>query len=291
MPTFLHPYGPVEGPLGFPMADKAARALDELLKTLPKTREYEYRKSLVSRPPTELNPGERSDVSWISTESVDRQGEVVIAKGMNDVQFQANPLVTLGHAYWMPPVGKSLWRKRVADGELVGVKAKTRYPERPEGWPGDEPWPPDRVFALVQAGLLNGKSIGFLPTKVHVPDEREVRERGWGEQASLVIDEWLLLEYACVFLPANQDALVEAVSKGDVALDAELVRALGLDAGLLPSPLAGEGSGVRGPDRPLRFTPLAEVERAAARAVAALDLEAFLTRRVAERIDRLRGRV
>ena len=87
------------GPLGFPMSDKAARALDALLKSLPKTKDYEYRKSLVARAPTELNPGERSDVSWISTESVDRAGEVVIARGMNDAQFQQNPLVTLGHAY------------------------------------------------------------------------------------------------------------------------------------------------------------------------------------------------
>src|SRR6201987_6233549 len=128
MPPFLKQYGAAVGPLGFPMPDKAARALDGPLKALPKGKEYEYRKAVVARPPTELNPGERSDVSWISTESVDRTGEVVIAKGMNDSQFQANPLVTLGHAYYLPPVGKSLWRKRVKDGDLVGIKAKTRYP-------------------------------------------------------------------------------------------------------------------------------------------------------------------
>jgi len=64
---------------------------------------------------TEINPGERSDVSWISTESPDRTREVVVAKGMNDAQFQGNPIVTLGHAYYLPPVGKSLWRKRVKD--------------------------------------------------------------------------------------------------------------------------------------------------------------------------------
>jgi hypothetical protein len=190
----------IEGPLGFPMPDKAARAVDALLRTLPKTKDYEYRKSLVSRPPTELNPGERSDVSWISTESVDRMGEVVVARGMNDAQFQQNPLVTLGHAYWMPPVGKSLWRKRVKDGELVGVKAKTVYPPRPEAWPAGDDWPPDKVLALVQAGLLQGKSIGFLPTRVHIPDAKEATERGWTDGVGLVIDEWLLLEYACVFL-------------------------------------------------------------------------------------------
>src|SRR5262249_12084194 len=160
-------------------------------------------------------------------ESMDRTGEVVVARGMDDGQFQGNPLVTLGHAYWLPPVGRSLWRKRTRDGNLVGVKAKTQYPPRPEAWPADDPRPPGKVLALVQAGLLQGKSIGFLPTKVHIPDEKEVRRNGWGEQVSLVIDEWLLLEYACVFLPSNQDALVEAVSKGSVDVPSELLDALG----------------------------------------------------------------
>ena len=160
-----------------------------------------------------MNPGERSDVSWISTESVDRCGEVVLSRGMNDSQFQGNPLVTLGHAYYLPPVGKSLWRKRVKDGDLVGIKAKTKYPERPETWPADESWAPDKVFSLVQAGMLQGKSIGFLPTKVHFADGKEAKKESWPE-GTLVFDEWLLLEYAVCYLPANQDALVEQVSKG-----------------------------------------------------------------------------
>ena len=291
MPNFLLSYGQAEGPLGFPMPDRAARAVDALLRTLPKTKDYEYRKALVTRPPTELNPGERSDVSWISTESVDRMGEVVVARGMNDGQFQQNPLVTLGHAYWMPPVGKSLWRKRVKDGGLVGIKAKTQYPPRPEAWPAGDEWPPDKVFALVQAGLLQGKSIGFLPTRVHVPDAKEAAERGWGDRAGLVIDEWLLLEYACVFLPANQDALVEAVSKGAVALDAALLRALGIDSGPIAPRLASDSRSESPTIPPIPFTPLAEVERAATRAVEAVDWAAFAARRAAEYIDRLRGRV
>jgi hypothetical protein len=277
-PHLTHYYGTTVGPLNFPQTDRAARALDTLLRALPHTPEYEYRKAVSVKAPTELNPGERSDVSWISTESVDRTGEVIVARGMNDSQFQGNPLVTLGHAYWMPPVGKSLWRRRVKDGSLVGIKAKTQYPPRPDNWPAAESWVPDKVLALVQAGLLQGKSIGFLPTKVHVPDAKEAGERGWGDDVRLVIDEWLLLEYACVFLPANQDALVEAVSKGSVALDADLLRALGLDAGLFAP-------------RAVAFTPWAEVERAAERAAATVDWDAFVTRRVADCLDRLRGRV
>ncbi len=224
---WLKDYGATEGPLGFPMADRSACALETLLRALPKTQEHAYRKAVAGKAPTELNPGERSDVSWISTESVDRAGEVVIARGMNDSQFQGNPLVTLGHAYHLPPVGRSLWRKRVRDGELAGVKAKTRYPEQPDSWPASEPWAPDRVFALVQAGLLQGKSIGFLPTRTHFADSKEAKKEGWPD-GTLVIDEWLLLEYAVCFLPVNQDALVEAVSKGTVEVPAELLSALGI---------------------------------------------------------------
>jgi len=222
---WLPTYGTTEGPLGFPMSDRQARMLDHVLKSLPKTDDYAYRKAVVAQAPTELNPGERSDVSWISTESPDRDREVVIARGMNASQFLANPVVTMQHAYWCPPVGKSLWQKRVKDGDQVGIKAKTKYPEKPKDWPeggkdGADAWPPDNAFLLVQAGLLNGKSIGFLPVKMHIPDDNEYAARNWKpSEVKRVIDDWILLEYACVFLGANQDALVEDVSKalgGDV---------------------------------------------------------------------------
>jgi hypothetical protein len=276
-------YGPAHGPLGFPMTDRAARALDQVLASLPHGKEYEYRKISTARPPTELNPGERSDVSWITTESIDRTGEVVLARGMNDGQFQSNPVVTLGHRYDLPPVGKSLWRKRVKDGAgpggTTGIKAKTHYPPAPESWPVGQAWVPDSVFALVQSGLLQGKSIGFLPTRVHVPDAEEARRAGWEDNVRLVIDEWLLLEYACVSLPANQDALVEAVSKGAVELPCEMRQVLGLADRPLPAAAT------------IPFTPLEEVERALRRQLEGVDLDGLVRRAVEDALDRARGRV
>jgi hypothetical protein len=220
----LH-YGPAEGPLGFPVTDKQAFALEALLKALPKESAYAYRKAIVADAPTEISPGERADVSWISTEDPDRTGDVVRARGMNDGQFRLNPIVTLNHAYWAPPVGRSLWRKVARDGSLAGVKAKTQYPVRPAAWQGD--WPADVAFALVQADLLRGKSIGFLPTKVHAPDDREREQHGWAK-VGLVIDEWVLLEYACVFLPAQQNAVVESVGKELPDIPETVEKALGI---------------------------------------------------------------
>ena len=284
MPPFVPAYGPTEGPLGFPMLDRQARQLDTLLKALPKTTEHAYRKAVTAKAPTELNPGERLDVSWITTESVDRMQEVVIARGMNDSQFQANPLVTLQHAYSLPPVGKSLWRKRVKDGDLVGIKAKTQYPAKPDAWAEGDPWPPDKVLSLVQAGLLNGKSIGFLPLKVHLADPKSSEKYGWPPE-TLVIDEWLLLEYAVCFLPMNQDALVESVSKGAVELPDAFLAALGLDRSLFAAPRPTP------PGAAVPFTPLAEVAKAVEQHLAAFDLAALVQKAVEEVYDRSRGRI
>ena len=300
MPNFLTThYGSVEGPLGFPMTDRAAQALDALLKSLPHTPEYEYRHTITIKAPTEINPGQRSDVSWISSESPDRSREVVLAKGMNDTQFAANPIVTLGHAYYLPPVGKSLWRKRIRDGQRVGIKAKTVYPTRPEAWPAQDAWPPDQVFALIQAGLLQGKSIGFLPTKVHIPERKEVQKNNWGDNVDLVIDEWLLLEYACVFLPVNQDALVESVSKGSLTLSDEVLLALGLHKQLFggadPSPVTEADRRDAGPTEEqeciIPFTSLEEIHKAVLAQIAALDWEALTEKTIKETWYKLLGRV
>ncbi|HVS35873.1 MAG TPA: hypothetical protein VMS17_09845 [Gemmataceae bacterium] len=70
---------------------------------------------------------------------MDRTQEDVIARGMNDSQFAANSLVTLQHACSLPPVGKSLWRKRAKNGDLVGIKAKTQYHARSAAPPASSP--------------------------------------------------------------------------------------------------------------------------------------------------------
>jgi hypothetical protein len=220
-------YGTTEGPLGFPLTDRQAIALDAILKALPRDNAFRYRKATVARGPSELLAGERADVSWITTEDPDRTREVVRARGMNDSQFKLNPLVTLQHAYSLPPIGRSLWRKVVRDGSMQGVKAKTQYPVKPDGWQGT--WPADVALCLVQADLLRGKSIGFLPTKVHPPGETERQTAGW-KDVDLVIDEWILLEYACTFLPAQQNAIVEAVSKSTIQLPEEFMKAMDLES-------------------------------------------------------------
>jgi hypothetical protein len=338
-------YGSADGPLGFPMTDKQAFALEAIIKSLPKDSAYSYRKVIVGetgllaqgahaprsgvglKAVTEISSGEHSDVSWISTEDPDRVGDVVCAKGMNDGQFRLNPIVTLNHSYSMPPVGRSLWRKFVKDGPLRGIKAKTLYPPRPAAWAEAKDWPADVAFALVQADLLRGKSIGFLPVKVHIPDAQEKNQRlgdgasGGRGDINLIIDEWILLEYACVVLPAQQNAVVESVSKGAGSTEgAKATNGVGqwkLAGGESPSAsVSSFGTGIRAvelpslpeefqkalglPPRPpasemnrldhrcsVPFTSLSEIEKAITDHIRKIDVQELIQ----ARLDLLRGRI
>ena len=142
---------------------------------------------------------------------MDRSGDIVLANGMDDSLFGANPVVTLNHNYELAPVGLSAWRKPSTESGFRGIKAKTVYPTRPDSLPENIPWIPDQIFALVQTGLLAGKSIGFLPLTVRNPTSQEIRDTPNLINVNLIIEKWLLLEYACCAFPAQPHALVQTV--------------------------------------------------------------------------------
>jgi hypothetical protein len=244
MSNFLKSHFDTEGPFGLPMRDAQAKALEERLRVLPNEDAFTLRRCSFERGVSELQPGERADVSWITEEAPDRVGDVVLASGMDDSHFQLNPIVTLNHAYDQPPVGRSLWRRKARDGAWRGVKAKTHYPARPEGWTLSE-WPPDLAFEMVKAGLLRGKSIGFIPLKLRAPSAEEIQQKPNYANVRYIIEEWLLAEYACCYLPMQPNAVVETVSKAVPPAWAELL-------GLPPTPSVA-------------FTSLASIETAARR--------------------------
>jgi len=224
MSNFLRSHFDTEGPFGLPMKDAQAKALEARLAALPDDDAFTLRRLSQARGVSELQPGERADVSWITEESPDRLGDIVLASGMDDSHFQLNPLVTLNHAYDQPPVGRSLWRRKARDGVKRGVKAKTYYPARPDGWTLSD-WPPDVAFELVKAGLLQGKSIGFIPMKLRAPSADEIQRTPALAQVRYIIEEWLLAEYACCYLPMQPNAVVETVSK---AMPAKWAALLGI---------------------------------------------------------------
>lgn len=220
-----------EGPFGVPMPDKLAKACEKLVKALPKEPEYEYRRlGWIAKYSNELREGERADISIIATGAIDRDREILIPKGVDLSQFRANPVVTFNHAYDRLPIGKAAWIRY--DADLDAIKAKTLYEARPDGWASD--WIPDAIFSMVKNGTMLGKSIGALPLKVHRPTKEEIARNPAMKNVRLIYDEVAMFEYSVVPVPANQDALVEAVSKGMVTADA--LKALGMELPESPPP-------------------------------------------------------
>jgi len=148
---------------------------------------------------------------------------------MDDSRFKLNPVVTLGHRYYSAPVGMSVWRKKTANQNIRGIKAKTFYPSVPNTWPKGEIWPPDKVWGLVQSGLVKGKSIGFVPIEHNMPTSDELRAHPEWREARRIIRKWLLVEYAVATWPVNPDAVVTAVGKGEIDLPEIIAKDMGIE--------------------------------------------------------------
>lgn len=290
MPDFLKPFYDTEGPGGLPMKDKQAKRLDAKLRSLPRDEAFGFRRLSYPRGLAELQAGERADVSWITAEAPDRTGDVVLARGMDDSHFQLNPIVTLNHRYDQPPAGRSLWRRKVKEGDFCGVKAKTHYPPKPERWAGKE-WLPDYAFELVKADLMRGKSIGFFPLRVRAPSKEEKARGPEWQNVRYVIEEWLLAEYACCFLPVQPHAVVEQVSKSLAVPEyvLQLAGAAGDSVGRVGNPSYSERPLLAASaDRPISFTPWAEIEKAVRRQLAAVT-DADLKKLVLLTLEKARG--
>lgn len=258
-----------QGPLGFPMLDAVARHIDQLMKTLPK--ECTYRKVAAVPQSFDLIEGERADVSLVSTDALDREGDVILPKGVDLSWFRMNPVVLANHN-WEDPmavVGKALWIK----AQDRGILAKTKYADKPADWSG--PWLPDALLAMAQQGILKGKSIGFLPTSIRNPTAEELDRNPAWKNARGVIDAAILLEYSVVGIPCNAEALTLAVSKG--IADAALLKKLGVELPAAP------------PVQPAAKAPKKRPNYAAV--LKALKTMKLDPRKIAEQaIDRVRGR-
>lgn len=133
----------------------------------------------------------------ISTESVDRMGDTIAVDGWKLEAYRKNPVVLWAHDSSSLPVGKApkVWTEKLA------LKADAEF--TPPGMARFN----DTVFDMYKGGFLSAVSVGFVPLKYAFTDDPQ---RRYG------IDflEQELLEFSCVPVPANAEALVEGRSAG-----------------------------------------------------------------------------
>ena len=144
--------------------------------------------------------GERSVLFTISKEVVDRDGDILRASGVDFSNYMKNPVFLSFHNSREFPLGKvtKFW---VEGNE---VKAIVYFPTLEElatdpNNASEKAKLVDFTYHCYKTGMLNAVSVGFIPLE-------------WTEtKDGYDITKWELLEFSAVAVPANQDAIAEAV--------------------------------------------------------------------------------
>ncbi len=164
-----------------------------------------------------------------SNEEIDRDGEIIEAKGWDLKNFKKNPVITWAHQYGELPIGKApkVWVSEGKLKNLVEFPAEGVYEFA------------DIVRRLVDGGFLKAESVGFKP----YPDSIVEVEGGDGiktPRRRLTKNE--LLEIAIVPVPSNPNALLEAKTKGIITdKELELITKPEETENYFRVPVAGEG--------------------------------------------------
>lgn len=137
----------------------------------------------------------------ITTDSPDRERDVIMPDGWQLDAYMKNPVVLWAHDYRMPPVALARTMERTISG-LVSEAEFIDIPEHPFA---------RMVAALVKIGALRATSVGFLPLRRAYNEERQ----------GVDFQQQELLEFSIVPVPANADCLIEARSAG---IDVEPLR-------------------------------------------------------------------
>ena len=154
---------------------------------------------------TKAVENERSLTVTITTNAVDRSGDIVEPNGVNMKNFKKNPVVLMSHNYSGLPIGKASDLKKTDNG----ITAKVTFPEEGTYLLADT------VYNMYKQKFMRAWSIGFIPTKSEdIRSDDDAKEfMGYRFLKSE------LLEFSACAVPANPEALTNMVSKGiDVGL-------------------------------------------------------------------------
>lgn len=156
-----------------------------------------------------IDPATRTIWHTVSREVEDRMGDIVRIGGADFSDFEKKPAVLYGHDYRsmnpIPVIGRNVGFK-VEDDRLY---AGTQF--LPVDTPGMSQALKDLINDnwLLQTQNLLGWSIGFMARKWDAMMEN-------GSFLGYDIKEWSLLEYSSVIIPANQDAVNDALKGGKI---------------------------------------------------------------------------
>jgi len=147
----------------------------------------------------------RTFVATITTNSIDRDGEILLPEGMDATDFTRNPVVFWNHDYDRP-IGTAMELRR----HRTSWTAKAKLATRPDTHVGE--WFPDTVYGFLKQNVVRGVSVGFQPIESRKPSKKDIET--FGDGVHRVFSKWKLLEFSVTPMQSNQDAMVEMVKSG-----------------------------------------------------------------------------
>ena len=151
--------------------------------------------------------GERALNVTITTNGMDRDGDIVEPQGAKLANFRKNPVVLMAHDYRGLPIAKAKDLTKTDSG----IEAKVVFPEE-----GIYPLA-DTVYNMYKHKFMRAWSIGFIPIKSEDIADDEDEDGKLTEQSirrGKRIKSWELLEFSACAVPSNPNALTNAMKKG-----------------------------------------------------------------------------
>ncbi|MCP4566808.1 MAG: hypothetical protein GY841_04415 [FCB group bacterium] len=166
-----------------------------------------------------VKDGAREFIAKITTGVRDRDNEIVNPDGIDFSQFRKNPVILWAHNYIEPPIGKAVWIKPWKEGrDKKGYLSMGRVAQGSTK--------AQEIFNLMQEGVINTVSIGFISIAGHSPTDEDVKKDKSLKGVRYIHDKVMMLEYSLVNVPANPEATIDAVSKGDLTMSVEMQKDL-----------------------------------------------------------------
>ena len=144
--------------------------------------------------------GDRRVLFTISKEVVDRDGDILRASGCDLTNYLKNKVFLGFHNSRDFPLGKTedIWIEADSVKAIVYFPTVEELSTNPEQ-ASEKAKLTDFCYHCYKTGMLNAVSVGFIPL------EWIETENGYD------ILKWELLEFSAVAVPANQDAIAQAV--------------------------------------------------------------------------------
>jgi len=179
-----------------------------------------------------INKDEFTVEAMVSTNILDRYGEVMEPKGWRLKNYKRNPIVLLNHNDSELPIGKA------TDVQIQesGLWARVQYAVKESPRAAE-------VWNLVLADILRAWSVGWWPLKWEALDGSTKGEGTVYNRQGLRFTEQELWEISQVNIPAGSNAMTLGVSR--VAVDMAKRFGVSVDDSLLPDDLGVLSCGVR----------------------------------------------